>query len=319
MQSIIYQKSKASRKAACPIINDTLCRAKFCKAALWNSDELCFFGGRQHVTRHLLNGKTIKITGMKWALFGWAVLGFAPVAGRAADSLLDTTLEDTKLYFTAPLRWDEQDWLYFGGALLAIGAAHSFDERVRDHFANGSKAVLNGGEDKNSLRDAAPTMALIAGTGLYAAFLDDRDGYREAWSLIEAGAFSGATAEVLGYATGRERPDATTSANQWGKGGDSFPSLHTAVAFAVGTVFAESGSDEYRWIRRIIGYGVASATGYVRTSENVHWLSDSVAGAALGIGTARFVLNRQGAQDHAALQFQPVKNGWLLSYSMRTH
>jgi len=257
---------------------------------------------------------------MKWALLGWAALGIVPFAGHAADSLLDATLEDTKLYFTAPLRWDEEDWLYFGGALIAIGAAHSFDDRVRDHFATGSKAILNGGEDKNSLRDAAPTLALIAGTGLYAAFIDDRDGYREAWSLIEAGAFSGATAEVLGYAIGRERPDATTSANQWGKRGDSFPSLHTTVAFAVGTVFAESGNDEYRWIRRIVGYGVASATGYVRTSENVHWLSDSVAGAALGIASARFVLNRQGAQDHhAALQFQPVKNGWLLSYSMRTH
>jgi membrane-associated phospholipid phosphatase len=160
---------------------------------------------------------------------------------------------------------------------------------------------------------------LIAGTELYAAFIDDHDGYREAWSLIEAGAFSGATAEVLGYATGRERPDATTSPNQWGKGGDSFPSLHTTVAFAVGTVFAESGNDEYRWIRRIIGYGVAGATGYARMNENVHWLSDNVAGAALGIATARFVLNRQGAQDRATLQFQPVKNGWMISYSIRTH
>jgi membrane-associated phospholipid phosphatase len=278
-----------------------------------------FFVAARGLTCHLWIGETIKTTGMKWALLGWAALGIVPFTSHAADSLLDATLEDTKLYFTAPLRWDEEDWLYFGGALLAIGAAHSFDERVRDHFATGSKAILNGGEDKNSLRDAAPTLAVIAGTGLYAAFIDDRDGYREAWSLIEAGAFSGATAEVLGYATGRERPDATTSANQWGKRGDSFPSLHTTVAFAVGTVFAESGNDEYRWIRRIVGYGVASATGYVRTSENVHWLSDSVAGAALGIASARFVLNRQGAQDHAALQFQPVKNGWLLSYSMRTH
>jgi membrane-associated phospholipid phosphatase len=249
----------------------------------------------------------------------WAVVGIFPIIGHTADSLLDTTLEDTKLYFTSPLRWDEEDWLYFGGALLAIGAAHSFDARVRDHFATGSKAILNGGEDENSLRDAAPTVALIAGTGLYAALIDDRDGYRETWSLIEAGAFSGATAEVLGYATGRERPDATTSPNEWGKGGDSFPSLHTTVAFAVGTVFAESGNDEYRWIRRIIGYGVASATGYVRVSENVHWLSDSVAGAALGIATARFVLSRQGAQDRVSLQFQPVKNGWLISYSIRTH
>ena len=278
-----------------------------------------FFSAAQRLTRHPRYAKTLKTTRLKCALLGWAVVGIFPVAGHSADSLLDTTLEDTKLYFTSPLRWDEKDWLYFGGALVAIGAAHSFDERVRDHFATGSKAILNGGEDKNTLRDAAPTVALVAGTGLYAAFINDHDGYRETWSLIEAGAFSGATAEVLGYAVGRERPDATTSANEWGKGGDSFPSLHTTVAFAVGTVFAESGNDEYRWVRRIIGYGVASATAYVRTSENVHWLSDSVAGAALGIATARFVLNRQEAQDRAALQFQPVKNGWLISYSVRTH
>jgi membrane-associated phospholipid phosphatase len=278
-----------------------------------------FFNAAQCLTRHLRNGRIVKTAKMKRALLGWAVIGIVPIAGHAADSLLDTTLEDTKLYFTSPLRWDEEDWLYFGGALIAIGAAHSFDDRVREHFATGSKAILNGGEDKNSLRDAAPTVALIAGTGLYAAFIDDRDGYRETWSLVEAGAFSGATAEVLGYAIGRERPDATTSPNEWGKGGDSFPSLHTTVAFAVGTVFAESGNDEYRWIRRILGYGVASATAYVRTSENVHWLSDSVAGAALGIATARFVLNRQEAQDRVALQFQPTKNGWLISYSIRTH
>jgi membrane-associated phospholipid phosphatase len=278
-----------------------------------------FIAIARRLTRHMQYGKAVKGTRITLAMLAGVAVGLLPNMGRTADSFVDTTIEDTKLYFTAPLRWDEEDWLYFGGALVTIGAAHQFDEKVRDHFAAGSKAILNGDEDKNSLRDAAPTVALIAGTGLYAAFIDDRDGYRETWSLIEAGAFSGATAEVLGYATGRERPDATTSPNEWGKGGDSFPSLHTTVAFAVGTVFAESGNDEYRWIRRIIGYGVASATGYVRVSENVHWLSDSVAGAALGIATARFLLNRQGAQDRASLQFQPVRNGWLVSYSIRTH
>jgi membrane-associated phospholipid phosphatase len=271
------------------------------------------------LARYLRCRKTLTGTKMKWAVLGGAIVGIFPIVGHTADSLLDTTLEDTKLYFTAPFRWDEEDWLYFGGALVAIGVAHSFDERVRDHFATGSKAVLNGGEDKNSLRDAAPTLALIAGTGLGAAFYDDKDGYREAWALIEAGAFSGVTAEALGYATGRERPDETTSPNEWGKGSDSFPSLHTSIAFAVGTVFAESGNDEYRWIRRIIGYGVAGATAYVRLDENVHWLSDTVTGAALGIATAKFVLNRQDAQSRGTVQFQPVKGGWMVSYSVRTH
>jgi len=37
--------------------------------------------------------------------------------------------------------------MYFGGALVAIGAAHSLDERVHDHFAAGTKAILNGGKD----------------------------------------------------------------------------------------------------------------------------------------------------------------------------
>ena len=247
----------------------------------------------------------------------WIATGLFSVRAQAADSFVARTLEDTKLYFTAPLRWDEGDWLYFGGSLVAIGVAHSFDDRVSDHFATGSKAVLNGGQDKNSFRDAAPTIALIGGTGLAAAFLDDKDGYRETWALIEAGAFSGVTAAVLGYATGRERPDATTSPNEWFKGGDSFPSLHTTVAFAVGTVFAESGNDEYRWIRRIIGYGFAGATGYVRVQENVHWLSDTVAGAALGIATARFVLNRQDGVYRGSVQFQPVKGGWMVAYTKR--
>ena len=247
------------------------------------------------------------------------IAGIGPVDARADETFsVKSALEDTKLYFTAPLRWDVEDWIAFGGSLAAIGIAHEFDDRVRDHFATGSKSILNGGADKNSLRDAAPTAALIAGTGLYAAFIRDSDGYRETWALVEAGVLSGTTAEVLGLAGGRERPDATTSPNQWRQGGDSFPSLHVSTAFAIGTVFAESGNDEYRWIRRIIGYGVAGATGYTRINENVHWLSDTVAGAALGIATARFVLNRQNGTSHSAFQFEPMKGGWRVSYSMRT-
>jgi hypothetical protein len=236
---------------------------------------------------------------------------------HAADSFsVPNALRDAGQYFTSPLRWDEQDWLYFGAALAATAAAHEFDGRVRDHFATGSNA-LNGGKDSNSLRDAAPTLALIGGTGLYAAFIRDSDGYRETWSLLEAGILSSATAGALGYATGRERPDATTSPNQWEHGGDSFPSLHASAAWAVGSVFAESGNDEYRWIRRIIGYGVAAGTSYVRVRDNLHWVSDTVAGAALGIATARFVLARQDSDAHSALQLQPARNGWLLAYTQR--
>lgn len=253
-----------------------------------------------------------------WVLF---VAGAMPRNGMAEEAVsMQGILEDTKLYFTAPIRWDTEDWAWFGGALVAIVGSHQFDERVRNHFAaEQPRDGLNGGLDKNSLRDALPTVAIIAGTGFFAAFYRDSDGYSETVSLLEAGVFSGITAEALGLAAGRERPDATTSPNRWRAGGDSFPSLHTSAAFAVGTVFAESGNDEYRWIRRLIGYGVAGATAYIRVKENDHWVSDSVAGAALGIATARFVLNREGRDDNTSLQIQPVKNGWMIAYARRFH
>ena len=248
------------------------------------------------------------------------VLVGAPFVQTAciADSFdVRTALEDTKLYFTAPIRWDRYDWMDFGIAVAAVGAAHQFDGTVRRHFAVGSRALLNG-QDKNSVRDALPAAGLVAGTLAYAGMLGDSDGYRETWSLLEAGALSAASGEILKFATGRERPNDTTSPNQWGQGGSSFPSVHASAAFAIGTVFAESGNDQYRWVRRIVGYGIASGTAYIRLRDNVHWLSDTVAGAALGIATARFVLDRQdhgNHSNHASVQFQPLKDGWMLTYT----
>lgn len=246
-------------------------------------------------------------------LAGWIRTACADDYMSAAGAL-----EDIKLYFTAPVRWDEKDWLAFAGALAAVGVAHEYDGRVRSHFATGADA-LNGGQDKNSLRDAAPSVAIVAGTGLGAAFFRDHDGYRETWSLVEAGVLSTVTAEALSYAAGRERPDATTSPNRWGRGGDSFPSVHVSAAFAIGTTFAETGNDEYRWLRRLLGYGVAVGTAYVRLHENVHWLSDTVAGSALGIATARFALNRsQQADSRVSFEVQPLKDGWSIEYTVHT-
>ncbi len=248
----------------------------------------------------------------------WLTAGMlAPATGVADSFTVHDALDDAEKYVTAPLHWDAEDWLYFGGAVIAIGASHSLDARVRSHFATGANAVLSG-EDKNSVRDALPSVALILGTGLYAGFIRDSDGYTETWRLLEAGVLSTATSEALTYAGGRERPDATTSPNQWRQGGDSFPSVHASAAFAIGMVFAESGNDEYRWVRRIIGYGVAGATGYIRVRDNVHWLSDTVAGAAIGIATARFVLNREDSPSHASFALRPAKDGWELAFSLKT-
>jgi len=131
--------------------------------------------------------------------------------------------------------------------------------------------------------------------------------------MLEAAGFSCVTAEALRYAAGRERPNETTDSNDWRAGGTSFPSLHSTAAFAVGAVFAESGSDDYRWLRRLVGYGMASATVYLRVHDNQHWLSDTVAGAALGIASGRFATQRRLQRAHAwNLSFAPSPDGGLM-------
>jgi membrane-associated phospholipid phosphatase len=235
-----------------------------------------------------------------------------PQACHAEAMTLDDVWTDTKLYFTSPLRWDSTDWLLFGGTLTAIAAAHQVDGHVRRHFATGPDA-LNGGKDPHSVRDAAPTAIALVGTWAVSNLIDDSAGRVESYTMMEAAAFSTVTAEGLKYVAGRARPDQTTRVNDWRSGGSAFPSLHTTFAFAVGTVLAESGGDDYRWIRRFLGYGIAGATAYVRVRDNEHWLSDTVAGAALGASTAHFTMNRREVRAHKwDISFTPAQGGGMI-------
>jgi membrane-associated phospholipid phosphatase len=223
---------------------------------------------------------------------------------------------DVKLYFTAPLRWDRTDWALFGGTLLAIGVAHHYDTQVRTHFVKelGSSTSAN----SKDVQDALPTVAVGLATWAYASFLDDSAGRREAWNMLEAAALGSVTAYALKYSVRRAGPDQTSDPNAWEKGGgNSFPSWHSTAAFAVGTVLAESGNDEYRWVRRLLGYGLGAATSYERLKHQAHWLSDTVAGAALGAASARFAMRRseRSAAD-TAISLEPLPGGAMLAYRL---
>lgn len=227
-----------------------------------------------------------------------------------------SVLSDIGAYFTAPVRWDGRDWAWFGGAVLAIGLAHRYDAQVRTHFVGTGPAAPS--TNTHDTQDAIPTAVVVGGTWALALLTQDRDGYGEGWAMIEAGALSAVTGYALKFAAGRQRPDATTDPNEWFKGGgDSFPSLHSTAAFAVGTVLAESGNDDYRFLRRLLGYGLGVATSYERLKHNAHWLSDTVAGAALGISSARFTMERRyGESSGSHLALVPIEGGAMLTYKL---
>jgi len=228
-------------------------------------------------------------------------------------------LLDIKDYFTAPIHWDAKDWAYFGGAVAAFAVARHYDTQVRTHFIKQGARPLGGSND--DLKDAVPALAALGGTWVYANLIDSTNGRREAWEMLEAGGLSVTSSFVLKFAAGRERPNQTDDPNKWRKSGSSFPSLHASVAFAIGSVLAESGNDDYRWLRRFLGYGaVAGFTAFERLKHNAHWLSDDVAGAALGGATAHYVMQRNYHPDRnltsSSFSVVPLEHGAMLTYNI---
>ena len=231
--------------------------------------------------------------------------------------LAEQMLEDAKAYYTSPLHWNARDWEFFGGALALIAASHHYDSQVRTHYVQGSSSPL-GPKESGELTDALPSAALFLGTWGYAHLIGSHAGDTEASNMFESAGLSLVTAYGLKYIIRRPGPDSTTDANHWFSGGSSFPSEHTTLAFAVGTVLAESGNPEFRWIRRVIGYGVGFGTAYLRLKHNAHWLSDTVAGGALGMATAHFVMSRsaqRGEEEGTEMSLVPVQGGVMLAFS----
>ncbi len=238
---------------------------------------------------------------------------------QSCPTPLSRALGAVEAYVTAPARWDRADWLYFGGAVAAIGVAHQFDGTVRTQLAGNAPVSVSAGSP-DSLQDALPAAGLLLGTWGYAKLIDDEDGIREAHAMLEATTLSLGTAVAVSYVARREGPNQTTSPNRWLAAGTSFPSEHATAAFAIGTVLAESGNSRYRWVRRVLGYGVAGFTVYERLEHDAHWLSDTVAGAALGAASARFAMNReQDAEEQGAFAVAPIRQGVMLTYTVKLH
>lgn len=227
-----------------------------------------------------------------------------------------TVFSDAKDYVTAPLRARGTQWARFGVTLGAIALAHQYDDDVREHFDTVTVAPGTS-PDTRDARDAAPALLALGGTWIAAVVSDADDGRREAGMMLEAAMLSGAAGYALKELARRERPYTTADDGAWREDGDSFPSLHTTAAFAIGTVLAESGDDRLRWLRRTLGYGLAVATAYGRMDHDAHWLSDTVAGAGLGVATARFVMKqRERDGERGRVGFEPLPDGVAISYTV---
>ncbi len=82
------------------------------------------------------------------------------------------------------------------------------------------------------------------------------------------------TVSLLKNLTHQVRPD--------GSAKNSFPSGHTAQAFAAAAFLSEEYKYRFKWMP-YVSYGMATGVGMLRVANNRHYISDVLLGAGIGI------------------------------------
>ncbi|MFC1769993.1 phosphatase PAP2 family protein, partial [Nitrospirota bacterium] len=91
---------------------------------------------------------------------------------------------------------------------------------------------------------------------------------------------------------------------------------HSSAAFSVMTVFAHQYRDT-KWVP-YAAYGTAALTALSRVHDDKHWASDVLFGGAVGIFSARSVLDVHGEGSNKNVSITPIilsgRPGLMASY-----
>lgn len=183
-------------------------------------------------------------------------------------------------------------WPHAITALTALALASTVDHRIQTEVQSQRGAS---GDDlaRLSKRMGQPEVYAPVALGTLAVGLVSGDaritraGGRIAGGLL----LSGLAVNLLKPLVGRARPSSGADAYDFRPFSkqDSWPSGHTAMAFALATAV----SDEVRYTPvTIVLFGGATLTGWSRINDNRHWATDVVTGALVGIVSAKLMNGR---------------------------
>lgn len=182
------------------------------------------------------------------------------------------------------LSWDTAIVLGIGGG--AALAAHPWDDNLAGELETNVR--LNDAMQPGHTYGAFSAQALI-GVGLYTGGRLAKKGRlaQTGADIIRAQILSQAYVQAIKFTVQRERPDGSNSV--------SFPSGHSASAFATATVLQR----HYGWKVGVPAAVLAAYVATARVHDNKHYLSDVVFGAAMGIAAQRTVTLHSRRYDMA--------------------
>jgi hypothetical protein len=221
--------------------------------------------------------------------------------------ILASMLEDQGKLWTSPLRIKKKDLIFWIPVLTATTISVFYDEEIysaikdfqNDHgwVSKISPVITKGGE-------AFPVEAggLFFLSGI---ILHNEKAKQTGLIALQTWLHAGLIVQVGKLLFGRQRPSFENGEDNWHgfpaslnrfKGEsvskyDAFPSGHTIEAFGLATVIAEQYKDTR--IVPILSYSLATGVGLSRITEDTHWLSDVILGAALGYSIGKYMVRER--------------------------
>ena len=216
---------------------------------------------------------------------------------------------DLKQAFTKPFHMTQKDWLNTAKFAVVVGGLALADEPIQQsavHLRNHNPDLQNVSRYVTNFGGVYEAYVL-GGLGAYGFVFKNEKMKTTTLLATQAYITGGAIESVLKFLSGRQRPYVTDSTKVQAeptfygpfyktpsdpngkKTNSSFPSGHTTVAFAAATVFAMEYKNKP--LVPILAYSAASLIGVSRITENRHWATDVLSGAALGYLTGRLIVN----------------------------
>ena len=180
----------------------------------------------------------------------------------------------------------EKDTLKFKYKSLIIPAAFigygiiGLESGQIEGFNSGiQEEVTENIDEKVTIDDFSQYVPMASIYGLSALGIKSKNNFKDKTIILTTSyLLMGLAVNAFKKTASVERPDGTSF--------NSFPSGHTATAFVGAELMMQEFKNESIWYG-ISGYVVATGTGVFRMYNNRHWLTDVVAGAGIGILSAK--------------------------------
>ena len=196
---------------------------------------------------------------------------------------------DQKNFWTTPFHMTTAEWQWTVPLAFVGAGMLASDTAIEKHVPTNPTTVSHAVTASNA------GLAAMAGVGAGMFLLGhfaNNDQERETGLLSgEAGIDAFLDTEILKYAFGRDRPFTGDGRGHFFQGGDSFPSQHAAISWAIASVIAH----EYPGpLTQMLAYGAAGGITAARFVGQQHFATDLLVGSALG-----WYMGRQVFRSHS--------------------